>query len=600
MRNHDRAVRHALWLNAHIRSCPRRADCILRTAVVMSRSLQWLLRNVVQQPSPIISLCDVYKAFGDTRVMNGLSLDIYPGTSTVIMGESGSGKSVLIRLMNGLTVPDSGSVTIFGVNTATAPYTALRDARLRTSTLFQNYALLDSRTVEENIAFPLTETGRSTPRAARPAVIELLQLLGLSGTENLLPSELSGGMKKRVGLARALITEPEVIFFDEPTTGLDPVMIELVDEMLLGIRERFGVTMVIISHDMASAFKLGDRLAMLEGGTISFIGAPDEARASCHPAVPRFDGAATSRLSAAPGSAARPPAADAQALADAPEQDHPPASTGLQWQDLPVPAHAPVVEVRDLCKDFSGRSVLRGVNFWVEPGVITTLIGGSGSGKTVMMKHILGLFQPTSGSVTVFGQNLASLSEQQRLHLRLKFGMLFQGAALFDSMTIAENVAFPLVESPGRERLSPSKARQRALLTLERLRIADLADRMPSDISGGQRKRAGLARAIVTEPDLMIYDEPTTGLDPVMTAYVNDMIVEAQREFGTTTLVVSHDMASTFRISHTVAMLADGEIVAFGSPDDIRASTNPIVQRFIFADELGDSRTSAGASTHPG
>lgn len=547
-----------------------------------------LLRTIVQEQSPIISLRDVHKSFGDTRVMNGLSLDIYAGTSTVIMGESGSGKSVLIRLMNGLTVPDSGSVTLFGVNTSTAPYSALRDVRVRTSTLFQNYALLDSRTVEENIAFPLTETGRATPKEARPRVMELLQMLGLPDTADLLPSALSGGMKKRVGLARALITDPEVIFFDEPTTGLDPVMIELVDEMLLDIRERFGVTMVIISHDMASAFKLGDRLAMLEHGTISFIGTPDDARATDNASVQRFVGAATSRLGAGQGSADDSAPSEPASNDEPAEPDTARAASGLKWEDLPAPETAPVVEVRDLCKEFSGRSVLRGVNFWVEPGVITTLIGGSGSGKTVMMKHILGLFQPTSGSVTVFGQDLARLSEQQRLQLRLKFGMLFQGAALFDSMTIAENVAFPLVESPGRKRMSPSNARKRALQTLERLRIADLADRMPSDISGGQRKRAGLARAIVTEPDMMIYDEPTTGLDPVMTAYVNDMIVEAQREFGTTTLVVSHDMASTFRISHTVAMLANGEIVAFGSPDDIRASTNPVVQRFIFADEIGD------------
>jgi ABC-type transporter Mla maintaining outer membrane lipid asymmetry ATPase subunit MlaF len=258
----------------------------------------------------------------------------------------------------------------------------------------------------------------------------------------------------------------------------------------------------------------------------------------------------------------------------------------MSWDALPEPTQPPVVEVRDLFKDFGGRAVLKGVNFWVEPGVITTLIGGSGSGKTVMMKHILGLFQPSSGSVTVFGSDLARLSEKERLKLRLRFGMLFQGAALFDSMTIAENVAFPLVESPRDEKINQRDARKRAMETLDRLKIADLADRMPSDISGGQRKRAGLARAIVTGPDMMIYDEPTTGLDPVMTAYVNDMIVEAQQEFGTTTLVVSHDMASTFRISNTVALLSHGEIVAFGSPDDIRASTNPTVQRFIFADEI--------------
>src|SRR5690554_528504 len=182
---------------------------------------------------------------------------------------------------------------------------------------------------------------------------------------------------------------------------------------------------------------------------------------------------------------------------------------------------------------------------------------------------------------------MASASREKIVELRTRFGMLFQGAALFDSMTIVENAMFPLLERPG-VRVSRHDARERAMGTLKRLKIEDLADKTPSDISNGQRKRAGLARAMVTQPQILIYDEPTTGLDPVMTSYVNDMIVEAQEEFNITALVVSHDMASTFRISHRIVMLYKGRIIAFGTADDIRQVEHPRVREFIFAGEKSD------------
>jgi ABC-type transporter Mla maintaining outer membrane lipid asymmetry ATPase subunit MlaF len=518
---------------------------------------------------PVIELTQVVKRFGDHAVLDGLSLVIERGTSTVIMGESGSGKSVLIRLMNGLSLPDGGSVRLFGQDTSRISRAELRKLRLRVATLFQNYALFDSMTVAENVAFPMVENGRADHATIGRRVQELLELLQLSDAARLMPSELSGGMKKRVSLARALITDPEVVLFDEPTTGLDPVMIEFVDTMLLDIRQRFSITSVIISHDMASAFRLADSLAMLHKGRITFRGTPDEARTTEVGEVRRFTDSASSRLGIAGEQ-------NVEATLDQP-------LTGLTWEQLPVPPEPPVVRVRDLNKSFGERKVLRGMNMYVLPGQVTTLIGGSGSGKTVMMKHILGLFTPDSGSVEVFGRDLASLDGPEKVQTRLRFGMLFQGAALFDSLSILENVAFPLIEAPNVKPVGRERALELAHQTLTRLKIDHLGSRMPAEISGGQKKRAGLARAIVANPDIIIYDEPTTGLDPVMTSYVNDMIVEAQAEFGTTALIVSHDMASTFRISQWIAMLYQGEIIAFGTPDDIRESDHPRVREFIFA-----------------
>jgi phospholipid/cholesterol/gamma-HCH transport system ATP-binding protein len=240
---------------------------------------------------------------------------------------------------------------------------------------------------------------------------------------------------------------------------------------------------------------------------------------------------------------------------------------------------ASVVEVRDVHKSFGEHHVLKGVSLWIPPKKVTVLIGGSGSGKSVIMKLIIGLLQPDSGTITVMGKDVSRLDDRGIITLRQNFGMLFQSAALLDSMSVLDNVAFPLIE----RRLPRKEAAEKAQEVLEQLQIGELWDRNPSEISAGQRKRVGLARAIATRPPIMIYDEPTTGQDPVMTRYVDDMIVEAQELFDITSLVVSHDMASAFRVAHQVAMLHDGEIRACGTPSAVAASEDPWVRRFIYA-----------------
>lgn len=523
-----------------------------------------LVPGIVRWPAdparPVISLRGVVKRFGERRVLDGLDLDIHTGLTTVIAGASGSGKSVLLKLMNGLLLPDEGQVLLFGEDTKAVGPARLLELRKRVTMMFQSYALLDSLTVEQNVAFPVSENTEMPWPEILGRVRELLVMLDLGHALKKTPAELSGGMRKRVSLARAVISNPEVVLFDEPTTGLDPVMIDLVDKMLIDTKRRFGITSVVISHDMTSASQLADRLAMLEGGRISVMGPVDEVVAKkASPLVEVFF-ESIGRLESH-GAATRP----ARLLWE----------PGRRGADV----EAPVVRLTGVEKSFGPHKVLHGVDLFVPERKITVLIGGSGSGKSVIMKHIIGLMRADAGRVEVFGQDLGALSPAQALKLRERFGMVFQGAALLDALSVRENVAFPL-----RERgLNKADVDARVDEVLEQLRLADIAKRMPDEISAGQRKRTGLARALATKPGLIIYDEPTTGQDPVLTRYLDDMIVEAQTLFDITSLVVSHDMPSAFRIAHQIAMLHEGRIVAAETPEGLKVVSDPLVRRFIYA-----------------
>jgi len=515
----------------------------------------------LDEGKPVIELIDVHKAFGANKVLNGLSLKIIPGKSTVIVGRSGSGKSVLLKLMMGLLRPDSGKVVLFGRDVDDLSDLELILLRKRMSMMFQNYALLDSLSVEENVGFTLLENTDIPRKEIMGLVHELLNTLGLEGFGKSLPAELSGGMRKRVSLARALIANPEVVLFDEPTTGLDPIMIEKVDEMIRLAKESYQITSAIISHDMASTKRLADRVAFLHNGTIISEGTYQEFLACDLPPVRAFhEGSRTSRLARISGGS----------VVDDVSEDA-------------VPEETAVVQLVDLHKKFGSHHVLKGVNLKIYPGRITVLIGGSGSGKSVIVKHIMGLLKPTSGEVRVFGQDIAPLGDRALDEVRSRFGMLFQHAALLDWLSVAGNVAFPLEE---RTNTPKKQIREQVDDMLERLHIADLRDRMPGEISEGQKKRVGLARAIIMKPEIMIYDEPTTGQDPIRTKDVDDMIQQAQQDFDITSIVISHDMASTFRIADTVALLQHGEIAAYGSPDELRADQDKYVQRFIYAGQV--------------
>lgn len=237
-----------------------------------------------------------------------------------------------------------------------------------------------------------------------------------------------------------------------------------------------------------------------------------------------------------------------------------------------------MILIEDLHKWFGDHHVLKGINLKIEKGKTTVILGRSGCGKTVLVKHIIGLLKPDRGKIYVDGIEITSLPSHRMKEVVKKFGMLFQSSALFDSMTVEENVAFPLKEHT---RLTEEEIRKRVKAKLEVVGLKGIEDRYPSELSGGMKKRVGLARAMALDPEYIIFDEPTTGVDPV-TAYSIDMLMkETQRKFNLTFIVITHDIISTFRIADHIAMMEDGKILEEGTPEEIMNSSHPEVRKFI-------------------
>lgn len=268
-------------------------------------------------------------------------------------------------------------------------------------------------------------------------------------------------------------------------------------------------------------------------------------------------------------------------------------------EDVTQRSEAYQIRIRGLEKAFGPHKVLRGVDLDIERGKINIVIGGSGQGKSVMMKHLMGLLKPDKGHIYVDGEDIVPIDDDAELNrVRRKFGMLFQYAALFDSLTVEENVSFPLVEH---SKLSKAEIHDAVMKRLQSLGLRNIENKYPAELSGGMRKRVGLARALVLEPEILLYDEPTTGLDPVATKNVDDMIRDISKETGVTSVVISHDMASTFRIAHRISMLYDGKIAISGTPDEIKRSKLPFVREFVemsgtvqFEDDDGEAAAPAG------
>ena len=243
-----------------------------------------------------------------------------------------------------------------------------------------------------------------------------------------------------------------------------------------------------------------------------------------------------------------------------------------------------MIEVTNLHKAFNGTEVLKGLNLNIPEGKITVVIGGSGSGKTVFLRHLIGLLTPDMGRVLVDRVNIHALPRQELAEFRKRFGMLFQNAALFDSLDVFDNVAFPLVEH--RKMRDINAIRAIVEKKLELVGLSGITHKLPSELSGGMRKRVGLARAIALDPEIILYDEPTTGLDPISTVAIDNLILSMQQRLGVTSVVISHDVDSAFRIADQIAMIADGRIIAAGTPEELRASELPIVRRFLTARDM--------------
>jgi phospholipid/cholesterol/gamma-HCH transport system ATP-binding protein len=237
-----------------------------------------------------------------------------------------------------------------------------------------------------------------------------------------------------------------------------------------------------------------------------------------------------------------------------------------------------MIEVRDLSKSFGSHSILEGVSFSIEKGESIVIIGRSGGGKSVLLKHLIGLLKPDSGEILIDDEPIVRMNERDLLRVRSKFGMVFQGAALFDSMTVAENIAFPLRRY---QKFSEKEISERVDDILEMVGLPGTGPKKPSELSGGMRKRVGLARAIVYKPEIVLYDEPTTGLDPIMSDSIDQLILRVRDKLNVTSVVVTHDMRSARRVGHRILMLHARKIYAEGSPDEIFESKDPIVRRFI-------------------
>jgi phospholipid/cholesterol/gamma-HCH transport system ATP-binding protein len=243
-----------------------------------------------------------------------------------------------------------------------------------------------------------------------------------------------------------------------------------------------------------------------------------------------------------------------------------------------------MIAVRSLAKKIGEQEILRGVDLEVARGETLAIIGRSGGGKSVLLKHLVGLMEPDAGEIWVEGQNIIGLTERQLGAVREKIGILFQGAALFDSMTVAENIAFPLREAGER---NPKVLREKVREMLDVVELEGQEEKMPESLSGGMKKRVGLARSIVRRPSCVLYDEPTSGLDPVVSDSINRLIRRLQKRLGMTSVVVTHDMKSAFDVANHVAYLHEGRIYFYGTPNQLQQTSDPILQDFLLGRSEG-------------
>lgn len=237
-----------------------------------------------------------------------------------------------------------------------------------------------------------------------------------------------------------------------------------------------------------------------------------------------------------------------------------------------------MIEVRQLRKQFGAQPILDGVNLRIETGESVVILGRSGGGKSVLLKHLIGLLKPDAGEVLIDGEDIVPMDERALLRVRRKFGMLFQSAALFDSMTVAENVAFAF---RNHHALTTGEIARKVAAALEMVDLPGTEDKKPSELSGGMRKRVGLARAIIYQPQIVLYDEPTTGLDPIVSDSIDQLIIRVRDRLQVTSVVVTHDLRSARRVGQRILMLHDRRIHASGTAEEIFASQDPVVRRFI-------------------
>jgi phospholipid/cholesterol/gamma-HCH transport system ATP-binding protein len=243
-----------------------------------------------------------------------------------------------------------------------------------------------------------------------------------------------------------------------------------------------------------------------------------------------------------------------------------------------------MIKIVGLTKSFGTTPVLRGIDLEIETGETMVVIGQSGSGKSVLLKHLIGILKPDKGEIYIDGLEITSLGEEELQRITRKFGMLFQASALFDSLTVGENVSFGLERYTDH---SPAEIKRIVAESLNKVGLEGIEGLMPYELSGGMRKRVGLARAIAYGPEIILYDEPSTGIDPIRADSINDLINDLKRDLSVTSVVITHDMVSSYKVADRIAMLYEGRIIEIGTPAEIQASSNPIIQQFIHGQAHG-------------
>ncbi|MEV8039098.1 ABC transporter ATP-binding protein [Arthrobacter sp. NPDC080082] len=495
---------------------------------------------------------------GDVYAVKDVSLEVNPGEVVAIVGESGSGKTVTAKTILGLlpeTAISSGAVLINGNNVISVSASKLREIRGRdVAMVFQepSTALNPVFTVGWQIAEGIRahagrNGGKVSAKDAKARAVEALRKVGIPDPEtrvNYYPHQFSGGQKQRVVIAAALALNPGLIVADEPTTALDVTVQAEILELLRDLRDQYGTSIVLITHNMGVVADLADRVVVMYQGDVV-----EEATSRVLFAEPKQD--YTKKL-----------------LAAVPHLGRNSASAGMTER-----AHQGgkvLVEARDLTIEYPGRlgspafKAVDRVNFTLSEGEVFGLVGESGSGKTTIGRAIAGLNKTTGGSLKVLDYEMLNLKERSFKPLRKQIGFVFQDpAASFNpQLTIGECIAEPLVIHG---KPTPAQARQRTRELLESVQLpAAYADRYPHELSGGQRQRASLARALILNPKLLIADEPTSALDVSVQAKVLELFKDIQAEFGFACLFISHDLAVVDILSHWVGVLYKGRMVEQG------------------------------------
>jgi peptide/nickel transport system ATP-binding protein len=507
---------------------------------------------------------------GDVNAVRDVSLAVAPGEILAIVGESGSGKTVTARTILRLlpaTAVTRGAVILQGTDVLALSGKKLREVRgTDVAMVFQepSTALNPVFTVGWQIAEGIRAHGKFSKKQARAKAIDILRKVGIPDPETRVdyyPHQFSGGQKQRVVIAMALVLEPELIVADEPTTALDVTVQAEILDLLRHVRDEFGTSIVLITHNMGVVADLADRVAVMYQGELveqapvrELFSAPKaEYTRNLLAAVPRL-GASFER---------EPKQLD--------------------------PAATPVVVATDLVIHYPGRlggagfTAVDGVSFSIAPGEVLGLVGESGSGKTTIGRAIAGLGRPTGGSLVVLGHEMLSVSNAEFKPVRKDIGFVFQDpASSFNPLlTIGEAVAEPLVVHGNFGDARAAGSRVAELLDAVRL-PTDFAARFPHELSGGQRQRASLARSLALEPKLLIADEPTSALDVSVQATVLELFVDLQKEFGFAALFISHDLAVVDMLADRIAVLYKGRLVEEGTGREVLgAPRDPYTQRLL-------------------